>query len=740
MRKLHLGFIVFFAFQIYSQQNLAIVYRKLSLAQKFLVSENFPIEEIKQANKESQLYIDEITHDGIKWNIVMSSLSFEGQTYIQDITFPSDWINKKWSEGYYITNMDYGQGKWVVVMSKSKDFQEQTQVWFSTTDINQVSEKVKQYWDNGYRITGCGFGKGDYVFVLAKGTSIKSQTFKFSQDVPTDWIQLRYNEKYNLTYVNHDGKYWIYVASTFESQLGEKHRVTVGYDNEQMKSIFEEGYRIYRICFKHMDETESDFLSYMSKAGNTEDEDLAVHYYTEALKIKPNDPTCLNNLAWTKFKLGQCQGAESEIDRALAIEQKSFSLHTKGVILACQNRHHEAVSFFDKAISMLTDDEDQGEYYFDRGKSREQLGDISGAKADFEKAIELEPESVDFRVKMELLKLREDKPKITWDFPYNDHASSTNSNYRIKLCLHSSQVISGIKVYNNGAQVITRGISLDDACDYGVDQEISLVAGLNKVYVEFTCNGKVYTSDFRSIDYHPERKVGNYHALLIAVQSYNDLGINDLAKPIDDAKQFRQILTKNYTFDSSGIVLLENPTKETLVNSLIEMQDELTDQDNLLIYFSGHGILKNEIGYWLPSDAKMDNRSTWFSNGEFRDYVNGIKSKHTLVIADACFSGSIFTGGFRDVAVASCEEMAKVKSRRAMTSGANTVVPDESVFLKLLCNLLEVNQQSCITSEELYARIKPSVISNSPNNQIPQFGILPQVGDEGGNFVFRKKN
>ncbi len=145
MRKLHLAFIVFFTFQILGQENLVIIYRKLSLTQKFLVSENFPIEDIKQLNKESKLYIDEITHDGIAWNIVMSSLSFEGQTYIQDITFPSDWINKKWSEGYYITNMDYGKGKWVVVMSKSKGGQEKTQAWFSTTDINQVSEKVKQY-------------------------------------------------------------------------------------------------------------------------------------------------------------------------------------------------------------------------------------------------------------------------------------------------------------------------------------------------------------------------------------------------------------------------------------------------------------------------------------------------------------------------------------------------------------------------------------------------------------------
>jgi hypothetical protein len=135
----------------------------------------------------------------------------------------------------------------------------------------------------------------------------------------------------------------------------------------------------------------------------------------------------------------------------------------------------------------------------------------------------------------------------------------------------------------------------------------------------------------------------------------------------------------------------------------------------------------------------LENRTNWLSNSEFRDYLNGIKTEHTLVIADACFSGSIFNGVFRDVESFPCEEMAKVKSRRAMTSGANTVVPDESVFLKYLCTILSKNEQSCLSAEELYSRIKPSVISNSPNNQIPQFGILPQVGDEGGNFVFRKR-
>jgi uncharacterized caspase-like protein len=227
--------------------------------------------------------------------------------------------------------------------------------------------------------------------------------------------------------------------------------------------------------------------------------------------------------------------------------------------------------------------------------------------------------------------------------------------------------------------------------------------------------------------------------LLISVEAYDDLGIKDLSKPIEDATNLKDVLLQNYSFDSTSIILLKNPKKEDIINELIKLQGELGEKDNLLIYYSGHGINKNEVGYWLPSDSKMESRTTWFSNSEFRDYVNGIKTEHTLVIADACFSGSIFSGGFRDVESFPCEEMAKVKSRRAMTSGANTVVPDESVFLKYICNILNSNEQSCLSAEELYSRIKPAVISNSPNNQIPQFGILPQVGDEGGNFVFRKK-
>jgi hypothetical protein len=116
-----------------------------------------------------------------------------------------------------------------------------------------------------------------------------------------------------------------------------------------------------------------------------------------------------------------------------------------------------------------------------------------------------------------------------------------------------------------------------------------------------------------------------------------------------------------------------------------------------------------------------------------------MKAKHVLVVADACFSGSLLSGSYRDVTEFACQEMAKVPSRRAMTSGANTVVPDQSVFFQYLIKNLESNNAACFSSEDLYSKLKPAVINNSPNQQIPQFGVLPQAGDEGGNFIFKRK-
>ena len=45
-----------------------------------------------------------------------------------------------------------------------------------------------------------------------------------------------------------------------------------------------------------------------------------------------------------------------------------------------------------------------------------------------------------------------------------------------------------------------------------------------------------------------------------------------------------------------------------------------------------------------------------------------------------------------------------------------------------------------ISAEELFSYIRPKVIERSPNNQVPQYGEVGQTGDEGGEFIFIRKN
>ena len=234
--------------------------------------------------------------------------------------------------------------------------------------------------------------------------------------------------------------------------------------------------------------------------------------------------------------------------------------------------------------------------------------------------------------------------------------------------------------------------------------------------------------------------MGNYHVLLIAVQDYNDASINDLQNPISDAQQLYETLTSSYTIDKQNVTFLKNPKRTDITKELDRLLDIVQPEDNVLIFYAGHGYWDERLkqGYWFPADAQRDNRGTWFTNGDMKDYIKGINSRHTLLITDACFSGSIFRGE-ANVMQTSVEEVVKLPSRRAMTSGAMKVVPDKSVFIEYLIKRLSENKEKYLPSEVLFHSFKTAVINNSANGQVPQFGVINESGDEGGDFIFIKK-
>jgi hypothetical protein len=237
---------------------------------------------------------------------------------------------------------------------------------------------------------------------------------------------------------------------------------------------------------------------------------------------------------------------------------------------------------------------------------------------------------------------------------------------------------------------------------------------------------------------------GKFFALLIGVQKYRLPGIQDLKNPVHDAESLEEILNARYTFDSDNITVLKNPSRDKIMETFEKLHGVIKEEDNFLIFYAGHGYLDKDAhqGYWWPSDASSANPSHWISNADLRDQIKRIKAKHTLLISDACFSGSVFRtsrGGQMDNADIPTLEAYKRRSRTALTSGEEDV-PDESVFTRYLIDILKTNEARQFRTISLYGALHDEVISNSPNRQSVEYGVIQEAEDMGGgDFVFIKR-
>lgn len=235
----------------------------------------------------------------------------------------------------------------------------------------------------------------------------------------------------------------------------------------------------------------------------------------------------------------------------------------------------------------------------------------------------------------------------------------------------------------------------------------------------------------------------NFYALIIADEQYDDKKIINLDYPVSDAQKLSDVLSKKYSFKPENITLLVNPDRRDILKSFQELRAKLTEDDNLLIFYAGHGYYDSEIdqGYWLPSDAEQDDKSNWISNSNIRDLIRGINTQHTLLISDACFAGAIFDSrSVMDEAPKSIQELYKYRSRKAMTSGVLNTVPDKSVFVESLFKRLWENKAKYLPAQNLFLLLREFVINNSVTEQRPEYKPIRLAEDEGiGDFIFIQK-
>ena len=215
-----------------------------------------------------------------------------------------------------------------------------------------------------------------------------------------------------------------------------------------------------------------------------------------------------------------------------------------------------------------------------------------------------------------------------------------------------------------------------------------------------------------------------------------------LNNAVKDGNDMARILMNNYNFEFSNITILkdEQATRNNIYKGLRSLIEKITPQDNLIIYFSGHGHfdeLMNE-GYWIPVNANLNSEGDYLPNSSILKIIENINSQHTLLIADACFAGSLFTASNRGGYI---DKVEKHKSRWGLASGRLEQVSDGQVgsnspFTRVLLQYLRDNPKSEFTVSELIQHVKIKV--SEQTGQTPIGDRLRLSSDEGGEFVFRK--
>jgi len=248
-------------------------------------------------------------------------------------------------------------------------------------------------------------------------------------------------------------------------------------------------------------------------------------------------------------------------------------------------------------------------------------------------------------------------------------------------------------------------------------------------------------------------KLGKYYAVVIGNNTYRDAGFAPLKSAASDATAVSTVLRDRYGYQTS---LLLNAGRLEILTALNDMREKLGPQDNLLIYYAGHGeIDASRQGYWIPVDASAGNAKTWISNAAISDVLNTMAAKHVLVVADSCYSGAMTRPSVPNFNAATMapeqlatwvRTMANGRSRTALTSGGVQPVPDggaggHSYFAKAFLNVLGDNNR-VLEAQRVFREVQTSVALNaakSPLPQAPQYAPIRYAGHESGEFFFVPK-
>jgi hypothetical protein len=244
-------------------------------------------------------------------------------------------------------------------------------------------------------------------------------------------------------------------------------------------------------------------------------------------------------------------------------------------------------------------------------------------------------------------------------------------------------------------------------------------------------------------------KLGRYYALVIGNQNYQK--IEPLQTPLNDARRTADLLEERYGF---AVTVINDADDEAMLRAINRFWEVLKPEDNLLIYYAGHGSRFSEGGRsasWLPVNADPPPTDTfWVDNEKVTKHLERLKARRILVVADSCYAGLLSDDP--DLRVLTRPEQVSLsyvqyklpkRARLLISSGGDQPVLDQggqgnSVFARAFLEVLEDNQ-AVLSAPSLFVQLRTRVkqaAARTNFRQEPEFKVIKSAGHEFGDFFF----
>ncbi len=209
-------------------------------------------------------------------------------------------------------------------------------------------------------------------------------------------------------------------------------------------------------------------------------------------------------------------------------------------------------------------------------------------------------------------------------------------------------------------------------------------------------------------------------AVLIGVQEHEDARLN-LRYTANDVRVLRQVLVDRAGIPESRILAMSDDSPQQKQPTLANLRREVPrflaqadPEDQVLVFFSGHGELFEQKTYLIPKDFKHPDPKTALPAAELRKALDACPAAVKLLVIDSCHAGGARSGETtlpaealaRSVVserVAGCVVLA---SSRADEKSWEWPQRQQGIFSYWLCRALEggadKNNDGRLTVDEVY--------------------------------------